>query len=63
MRLRPLKLFVFFVNNVIVSSGIRSWLRPLWSPFGDRRVRFRREVLGLCWDGPGPAGLPIAPAL
>lgn len=52
-----------FLNTLIVSSGIGACLGPLWCPFGDRRVRLWREVLGFRRHGPGPAGFPIAPAL
>lgn len=54
---------LLLLNKVIVSSGVSSWLRPLWSPFGDWRIRLWCAVLGFCWDGPGAAGLQIPPAL
>lgn len=55
--------FLWVVNKVAVSAGVSPRLRPLWCPPGDRRVWLRRALLGLCRDGPGPAGFPIPAAL
>ena len=49
--------------TLIVSLGISSWFRPVWSSSGDWWIWLWCEILGLCWDGPVSAGLQIPAAL